>query len=173
MGGNNRKADVHYQERACDFKVGDTVYPVLTGNPHYAGTVVAVWPAIGMVDVAFPYGSTRYPVEELFIGKNSPERIPTHDPVPGGATVSVSGGPCPQRVASKFVKQAVYWAGKNRQYRPTKQELASGKYCCPRCEEAILRNVVYKKEDGKSVKLFCCPECLFLVRRDDIMGLGE
>lgn len=171
--GTNRKADINYQLRARDIKVGDSVYPVLTGNPGYSGKVVAVWPGIGMVDVVFPYGTTRYPVEDLFIGSSSSEMTPDYNPVAGGDTVSVAGGPYPPRVAGMYFKQAVYWAGKNRQYKPTKGELESGEFCCPRCEEANLRKVVYKKEDGKSVKLLCCPGCLFLIRRGDIQGLED
>jgi hypothetical protein len=139
-----------------------------------------------MVDVQFPHGSTRYPVEDLVISPTPNVELSIDvlaDTVPGGAgTVSVSGGPpmrtatpprSPKvgRVLTAYVKRAVYWASVNRKYKPTKEELVSGKLCCPRCEDAYFRKVVYKREDGKSVKLFCCPECLFLLRRDDVLGM--
>lgn len=177
-----------YQARATAFKLGDCVYPLLGGSPTNGGTVIAVWPAIGMVDVQFPHGATRYPVEELEISPTPNPEAATDlefDSVPGGAgTVPVSGGPVrgvagggkpltvsPRNIAAAYVKQAVYWASVNRKYRPTKQELETGELCCPRCEDAILRKVVYKKEGGKRVRLFCCPKCLFLLRRDDVLGM--
>lgn len=139
------------------------------------GTVIALWPAIGMADVAYPHGTTRCPVEDLVVSSEPNPEAATDIAtavVPGGiGTVSVSGGPGNQRVASAFIKKSVYWASRDRKYKPSQEELELGEFCCPRCDEAILRRVVYKREDGKSVKLFCCPECLFLVRRDDIIGL--
>lgn len=197
---------VDYQARSQAFKVGDCVFPQIGGTPANGGTVVAIWPAIGMVDVQFPHGSTRYPVEELVISQTANAEAVldvTLNTVPGGlGTVSVPGGPSgapldrtptrpfytspkpplftpqpiaqaqPQgsRVSTAYLKKAVYWAGSNRQYKPTKAENETGRLCCPRCEDAILRKVVYKREDGKSVRLFCCPECLFLLRRSDVIG---
>jgi len=180
----SRRANyTNYQARASAFKVGDRVFPILGGNPSNGGTVVAVWPAIGMVDIQYPHGVSRAPVEELLIDKGTTlDSAPDiqADSVPGGThTVPVSGGPGPEvydsihRVASSYVKRAVYWAAKNRQYRPTKEEFVTGQLCCPRCDEAYLRKTIYKREDGASIKLFCCPECLFLIRRDDVLGWGE
>ena len=176
-----RKGNVlNYQTRALAFKVGDRVYPLLGGNASLWGTVVAVYPAIGMADVAYPHGTTRAPVEDLVVSteKNPEATIDIATAVvPGGVgTVSVSGGPGmptggAHRVASAYIKQAVYWASKDRQYKPSREELDTNSFCCPRCEESILAPVVYKREDGRSTKLFCCRECLFLIRRNDIMGL--
>ena len=168
---------VDYQARATAFKVGDRVYPILKGNPSNGGTVVAVWPAIGMVDVQYPHGATRVPVEDLLIdtGSSIDGTVDVaYDSVPGGThTVSVPGGPTPNRVASRHV-HSVYWAAKGRQYKPSKTELETGNLCCPRCEDAYLRRTIYKMEDGRRAKLFVCPECLFLIRRDDILGFeGE
>ena len=154
------------------------MYPIFKGNPSNGGTVVAVWPAIGMVDVQYPHGTARAPVEDLLIdrGRSIESEVDIQsDTVPGGThTVPVSGGPQPRasaaRVATKHVKRAVYWAAKGRMYRPSKTELETGNLCCPRCEENFLRRTIYKREDGASTKLFCCPECLFLIRRDDIIG---
>lgn len=174
---------VNYQARASAFKVGDRVYPILKGNPSNGGTVVAVWPAIGMVDVQYPHGTSRAPVEDLLIDRGTTiesEVDVKSDTVPGGThTVPVSGGPGPERgdsahrVASRHIRRAVYWAAPNRQYRPTKEEIVSGNLCCPRCDEAYLRRTVYKREGGSSTKLYVCPECLFLIRRDDIIGFEE
>ena len=183
MKPSRRANYVNYQARASAFKVGDRVYPILKGNPSNGGTVVAVWPAIGMVDVQYPHGTARAPVEDLLIDRGSSiesEVDVRSDTVPGGThTAPVAGGPGPERsdsphrVASRHLKRAVYWAAPNRQYRPTKQELVTGKLCCPRCDESYLRRSTYKMEEGTQVKLFVCPSCLFIVRRDDVAGFGE
>jgi hypothetical protein len=173
----------NFQARAEAFKVRDRVFPVLGGNPSNGGVVVAVWPAIGMVDVQYPYGVSRTPVEDLLIDRGTtldPEPDIQADSIPGGThTVSVPGGPGPEkfdsthRVALQYVKQAVYWAAKGRLYKPTKTEIETGQLCCPRCEDAYLRKTIYMMEGGTRVKMFVCPGCLFLVRRDDIIGFEE
>lgn len=183
MSSSRRATYVNYQARASAFKVGDRVYPILKGNPSNGGTVVAVWPAIGMVDVQYPHGTARAAVEDLLIdrGKSIESEVDVQsDTVPGGThTVPVSGGPGPKRsdsihrVASQYVKRAVYWVARNRQYRPSREELSTGNLCCPRCDEAHLRKTIYKREDGISIRLFCCPQCLFLIRRNDIVGFEE
>lgn len=192
MTTRSRKGDVNYQARALAFHVGDTVFP-LFGKSAVPGVVVSVFPAIGMVDVQFPHGASRYPVEDLILeGTTSPENAlaAVYNSVPGGTgVVPVSGGPpLPKtaastpvlppptppkvsRVAAAYVKKAVYWANVDRKYKPSREELSSGQLCCPRCEDAFLRKTVYKREEGKSVKLFCCPKCLFLLRRDDVIGM--
>jgi hypothetical protein len=184
MSTSRRGTYVNYQARATAFKVGDRVYPILKGNPSNGGTVVAVWPAIGMVDVQYPHGTARAAVEDILIDRGNSiesEVDIRSDTVPGGThTVPVSGGPpleerekSSHRVASRYVKQAIYWAAKGRQYKPSQTELETGNLCCPRCEEAYLRKTIYKREDGASTKLYCCPDCLFLIRRDDILGFEE
>ena len=182
MSLSRRGTYVNYQARASGFKVGDRVYPLLKGNPANGGTVVAVWPAIGMVDVQYPHGETRSPVEDLLIDRRmsiESEVDVQSDTVPGGThTVPVSGGPGPevreasQRVTSSFLKQAVYWAAKNRQYRPSKLEMETGNFCCPRCDENFLRRASYKREGGVSVRLWACPGCLFIIRDCDL-GLDD
>jgi hypothetical protein len=172
----DRSAYVDFQQRASEFGVGDLVYPFMSGNYENSGRVVAVYPAIGMVDVEWPHGSERYPVEEL--GRYEPkDLIPPkaeHDNVPGGAgTVSVPGGPkaaSSLRVAQAFVKKSLYWAAKNRNYRATKAELDTGSYTCPKCKMGCLRPAAYKMRDGAREKLLGCPECMFLVKKCDIMG---
>ena len=197
---NRRATYSDYQARASAFKVGDRVYPILKGNPASGGTVVAVWPAIGMVDVQFPHGNSRYPVEDLVIDSTATKDIENvvdvmADSVPGGAgTVSVPGGPTPllkdrpdplaealknegaftsstSRVATAYVKKALYWTVPDRKYRVSRGELESGNICCPRCDESYLNKVVYKRENGASERLLCCPECLFLIKRADILGM--
>lgn len=55
---------VVYQERSRDFNVGDTV--VFQGGAYTeAGRVTAVHPGIGMLDVEFPSGWERLPVEDV------------------------------------------------------------------------------------------------------------
>lgn len=185
MTTSRRGSYVDYQARATAFHVGDRVYPILKGNSSNGGTVVAVWPAIGMVDVQYPHGATRAPVEDLLIDSGSSIDASVdvaYDSVPGGThTVPVAGGPAlddrevsAHRVASSHLnKMAVYWAAKGRQYRPCKTEMETGKLMCPRCDEAILRKTLYKMEEGARIKLFVCPECLFIVRRDDVLGFEE
>lgn len=179
---NDRKGN--WQARAKAFRVGDRVYPVLGGTNAVGGVVVAVWPAIGMVDVALPYGTSRYPVEELYIdtsGNRLSDADIQTDMVPGGLpTVPVSGGPpAPDpdlagvavgvpRVASAS-KVAIYWIAQDRKFRATREEVAARSLCCPRCDYA-LAPTVYKRENGKSVRLLGCKKCLFLVKPGDVEG---
>ena len=129
---------------------------------------------------------------------------PVTNSVPGGQpTVSVPGGPYPpitdeqrnnadpespqgvpnlpsdrdpstQRVAEAFVKQALYWHQADRQFRASREEIATGHYKCPTCKsrgaDSTLRPAVYKRSGGISEKLLGCPECLFLVKKADIVG---
>ena len=153
-----------------------------------AGRVVAVYPGIGQVDIEFPWGSGRYPVEDVQrvtdVAAKPPD--PQHTTIPGGVgTVSVPGGPEKKaalmihvdRVARAWVKHGLYWASRNRHYRATKAERDAGKYACPKCsaheETGIrpnLRPANYKRMDGQSHRLLGCPECLFLIKREDILG---
>jgi len=169
-------AYVDYQQRASEFKVGDKVKPFQARPTSYAGTVQAVWPAIGMVDVEWPHGSERIPVEELQRLAMSEYATPAvgNDNIPGGrGTVEVPGGPKTaslrvRRVAEAYVKKALYWTTADRRYRATKAELDSNSFLCPRCGEVSLKKAVYRRADGQSERLFGCPECLFLVTRDAI-----
>jgi hypothetical protein len=171
----NRSAFVDYQQRATEFDVGDLVYPFLSGTSDIVGRVVAVWPAIGMVDVEWPHGSQRFPVEELqkhLPGKYDAPDI-DHDTVPGGnGTVSVPGGPLPSstRVAAAWIKKALYWAAPDRHYKASTEEVEKGAFHCPRCKEAELRATSYKRSGGASERLLACPSCLFLIKKCDIIG---
>ena len=74
-----------------------------------------------------------------------------------------------RRVAQKYMKVALYWASKNRQYRATKSECVSGKFLCPKCGHEFLKPTIYKRMEGKSERLMGCSSCLFLIKRSDIM----
>ena len=185
---------VDFQARATAFSPGDRVFTMIGGNPASGGTVVAVWPAIGMVDVQFPHGASRYPVEDLVIDQSDNfENFADFqaDSVPGGTpTVSVPGGPDPlmkderieetedalfrdasvDRIIEAHVKKALYWDSPDRKYRMNRSEMGAGAPTCPRCPGVELRKVIYKREDGRNEKLFCCGDCLFMIRRGDIIG---
>ena len=71
-----------------------------------------------------------------------------------------------EKVAGAFLeKKGLYWHKADRNYRSTKTEQATGKYCCPKkgCT-AALKKAVYKRLGGKSDHLFVCPNCLFMVK---------
>lgn len=172
---NRRSHIVNWQARAAEFSVGDEVFPFMFGDEYGTGRVVQVFPAIGMVDVEYPSGVKRYPVEEL-------QRIttevhpPSTDNVPAGPeTVSVSGGPPPGkqavlRIANAFVKKSLYWASRDRKYRATQMEREAGSYSCPKCRDATLQKAIYKRAEGTSERLLGCPSCLFLIKACDIQG---
>lgn len=170
---NRTSAESHYQQIAAELSVGDLVVPYGQGTEYSAGRIVALWPGIGMAEVQFSHGNRRYPVEDLVRLNDKRQVDPPsgYDSVNGGLpNVPVAGGPVPSRVAHAFVKQALYWAARDRKYRPTRGESGSGSYCCPKCGgDAALRHTTYGREDGKSVRLLACPSCLFLIREDDIL----
>jgi len=177
-------AATRYQELSSEYSVGDTVQ-LLEGSLTDIGRVVAVWPAIGMVDVHLGGDTTRFPVEDLLrLNPEQSDAIPPaveFNEIPGGqGTAPVSGGPITgpsplprvaseHRVAEAFVKKSIYWASRDRQYRATKGEADSGEFGCPRCREASLAPTVYKRREGKSAKLMCCPSCLFTIKREDFL----
>ncbi len=168
---------VDWQQRAKEFAVGDSVFPFPLGNDAVSGRVVAAFPAIGMVDVEYPNGTKRHPVEELQRASDASESVaPQTENVPGGAgTVRVPGGPdvkeaSVKRVSEAFVKKGLYWAAKDRQYRCSASEATTGKYACPKCKVGSLKKAVYKRNEGASERLMGCPECLFLIKRADIIG---
>lgn len=182
----SRTADPNYQALAAQFRVHDLVVPY-GASAEFAGRVVAVFPAIGMVEVQFPHGSKRYAVEDLQrLTEEGHPRGRTDDTVPGGLpTVEVPGGPVaqrvaqhappqvdPTRVAQAFVKQALYWAARDRQYRATNDEMHTGSFTCPKCKKSALRKAIYRRMKGKSERLYGCPSCLFLIERDAILGNG-
>jgi len=177
------EAATRYQELSTEYSVGDVVQ-LLEGSLSDRGRVVQVFPAIGMVDVALGGTTTRFPVEDLLrLNPEEMAEVPAaveHNEVPGGeGTVPVSGGstrgtPIPKhgsvlRVAEAFVKKSIYWASRDRQYRATRGEIESGEYGCPKCKAAALAQTIYKRREGKSASLMCCPSCLFTIKREDFL----
>jgi len=166
--------NTNWQQLAHDFKPGDAVVQLRDGVPQGIARVVAVWPAIGMIDVQYGTSSTRLPVEDVIkVDDTAGGYIPPkaqHAVIPGGVgTVPVSGGPPDQmieRVATAHFKRALYWAAKDRQYRPSKMERESGKYSCPKCGEGM-NKMRYKRRNGCTEKLLGCPSCLFLIKPMD------
>jgi len=146
---------VNYQERANQFTVGDTV-TVYGYRKDFAGRVTGVYPGIGMVDVEFPQGNKRYPVEQLQLFSSNGNVEP---PLTQSGRVAMT-----KRVA-------LYWADKNRQYRMNKNEISSGKAYCPRCgQDHLLSPTNYKMRDGVRERLLGCGNCLFLVKDLDILN---
>lgn len=178
---------VEWQQRASGFSVGDVVVPYFDGaGEMYNGRVVQVFPAIGMVDVEFPHGTKRYPVEELQITAKAGERealMPQTPSVPGGSgVVPVSRGPVSKMARMAHMARevtALYWAGKDRKYRPSQAESDSGRFKCPRCkcpetgDPHYMVRKPYKREKGQSAKMFVCPHCTFMIKELDIIGLNE
>ena len=166
--------NVDYQERAKEFAVGDIVTPFGIWDAQ-GGRVTAVWPAIGMVDVEFSIGNRRYPVEDLQkIDSNGNASPPHTNSVPGGQpTVSVPGGPNESKVAAAYAKKSLYWAGRDRKYRKTTPEMATGCPNCPKCGHGFpLKRAIYKRRDGSSERLMGCPGCMFLIKDADIVNFG-
>lgn len=125
---------VDYQARAKEFKVGLSVYRLLGGTPWSAGTVVAVWPAIGMVDVEWPNGTSRVPVEDLQIKDKDSIDVVTPSPesavVPAGVGTDapVSSGPekdikPDDRVASITNEERIASASKVAELAERKEKL--------------------------------------------------
>jgi len=177
-------AIVDFQQRAREFEIGDLVYPFMSGNRDLMGRVVSVYPAIGMVDVQWPHGPERMPVEDLQRFDSDEYQPPAveNDTVPGGrATVPVSSGvgrtasvpvslASIARVSEAYVKKAIYWAAVDRKYRASSDECESGVFNCPRCEGVAMVRATYKRRDGMSDHLLGCPQCLFLIKRQDLIG---
>jgi len=167
--------NVNYQLRAREFAVGDRVTPYGYLDAQ-AGRVVAVWPAIGMVDVEFSTGPKRFPVEELQrLEDSGVSNPPQTDSTPAGSpTVYVPGtsDTSARRVAHSFIKKALYWSGPDRKYRLTRSEADAKTYYCPKCgDDHALQRAIYKRREGKSERLFGCGNCLFLIKELDIINL--
>lgn len=170
-----KKGYVNFQQRAYDFDVGDAVIPQYDENTS-VGRIVALYPAIGMADVQFSYGQGRYPVEDIEKVAESElgASAPNFEDVPGGAgTVSVPGGPrskraSAERVASDYMKLALYWDQGPRIYRATKAEQEGASYTCPKCRQAPLQLRKYKIKGS----LLVCPNCSFLIKRENVKGSG-
>lgn len=66
-------------------------------------------------------------------------------------------------------KTATYWASQNRQHRATKAEVTAKCPNCPKCGTSM-RKATYKMAEGQRVRLFACPQDLYLIRQNDILG---
>jgi hypothetical protein len=143
----------NYQDMARYYRVGDEVYP-FAGAMNALGVVVAVHPAIGMVDVQFPQGQRRHPIEDLKCS----------------AAVERFQQEMRSKVASAYMKKAIYWADRDRKYRATNVECQDGMYYCPKCKPSRerLQPTVYKRENGRSLRLLGCHNCLFLIKEMDV-----
>ena len=97
---------VDYQQRAFSFERGMRVYPFFGGKPDKAGVVIQTFPAIGMVDVQFPHGVSRYPVEDLVLDTSGDYENVVHqnDSLVMGV-VPVSPGPSAKKVASRYLRR--------------------------------------------------------------------
>jgi len=160
----HKRSTTDYQKRSKDFKVGMKVYFTWAANDSQPGVVAAVYPSIGMVDVEYPNGSQRIPVEELYIDQSGDVAGAVESTVPGGVGVV----PISTRVANRYLKKAIYWRSLNRKYRLCKGENPN-KPTCPKCKSPMGKTV-YKRRDSVSEKLFACPSCLFIIKSSDVEG---
>lgn len=166
-----KRADpTDYQVRAREFHIGDLVYPFLPGKKDLMGRVVAVYPGIGMVDVQWPHGSERKPVEELGIYESESYKAPAISTVLGEKGDIPIKQASIRRVVRAYMKEAVYWAAADRKYRAAQTEIESGQYKCPKCRVGLLMKTAYKRRGGKSEKLLGCPNCMFLIKEQDVIG---
>ncbi len=168
----DRNASVNPQMLARQYSPGDVVAHV--SAPQYGLRVVAVWDGIGMVDVLSAMGQKRIPVEELALagsGATVPPPVEADDST-DVQWCSVSRGQSDrnvQKLASKFLKQGLYWSGVDRRYRPTRTEKSEGVRLCPKCCTPM-RPTRYKRREGVTERLLACPSCLFLIKPCDIEG---
>jgi len=89
------------------FKLGMRAYPFFIGNPTRSGVVVGIFPAIGQVDLKFPHGVTRFPVEELVLDTSGDYKSSL--PLAQKSTQPVSAGlPSKERVASLYLTSKKY-----------------------------------------------------------------
>lgn len=162
---------VDYQARARSFRVGDEVSASFNPN-SMSGVIVALWPAIGMADVQFPYGASRVPVEDMCLVDDArePPGVAKSTTVAGGVgTAFVSAGPSNKRVAHRYVK-ALYWAAPDRKYRVTRKESDGNCHYCPRCPRDVgLTKRLYKMEGGVRDYILTCPKCTFIVHTSDLI----
>lgn len=189
-----KKQSARYDLIADELAVGDAVIP--SGQPvGGVGRVTKIYHGIGMADVQFNGGNRRIPVEELaFVDEGEHSFAPDHDTTAGGETNDAPFGvrsistespheaftpvlndmfyeeALSTKVAQRFVKNALYWAGRDRKYRATKSECGSS-YLCPKCGTEM-KKAIYKRLEGASDRLWGCPSCMFLIKDSDITRWG-
>jgi predicted RNA-binding Zn-ribbon protein involved in translation (DUF1610 family) len=59
---------------------------------------------------------------------------------------------------------ALYHHAPGRQYKPSRREIDSGKFECPRCHVILIR-VTLKAKDP----IFRCPDCAWAINRSDVV----
>lgn len=169
MPTKTKRAFVNYQERAQGFSVGDLVAPFGLAE-SWSGVVSRVFPAIGMVDVEYPDGVKRLPVEDLQNFTNL--RANPKPPYNGDADLY----PVRTRLASAE-KRALYWTAPDRKHQATKGELDTNRFTCPKCKNeeggsvTLVSRNLYRVE-GKDFKILVCPSCTFAIQRSDIVNCG-
>ena len=73
------------------------------------------------------------------------------------------------RIHAHAYRTAAYWVAQNRQYRVTQREVKSRAPSCPKCGTPM-RKTTYKMEEGSRIRLFACPQDLFLIKSTNILG---
>lgn len=169
----DRTAGVDPRQLARQFSRGDVVAHV--SAPQFGLRVVAVWEGIGMVDVLSPAGEKRVAAEELVLAGSGASQPPPVE-LAGSSAVqwyTVSQGQDTSKMASKlaerFLKEGMYWAGVDRQYRRTRAEVDAGAFNCPKCKQGM-RKSRYKRREKVSEALYACHSCGFLIKPCDIKG---
>jgi hypothetical protein len=173
---NTKRAYLDWQKRARSFNPGDLVSFFGTGEAN-AGIVTSVWPGIGMVDVEFPGGNQRIPVESLQnhtqINTLMQNSMQTKDLYP------VSMARIAGIVSQEYLREktALYWVAPDRKHKATRSELESGKYTCPQCKTeegdcVPLRKKILQRDKGTNFHILVCPACTFAIQEQDIVNCG-
>ncbi len=81
----------------------------------------------------------------------------------------VASGLAELRIQQAATKTAAYWAAQNRKFRVTQQELQNMTPSCPKCGTPM-RKTTYKMHKGTCIRLFACPNDLYLLKRDDLLA---
>ena len=225
---------IDYWKLVKDFAPGDAVQrfaPGVSGGlSPFLGRVTAVHKGTGFVDVQWPSGNERVPVEDLVrVNPDFAKYLPpslNFSWYPGFDVKQASGTPWRTDVfhpdfyiaaanqwlhgvdevtaydelwhkyGSRYddellraevaklyafgrnsatlrlrthMKTSAYWVAQNRQYRVTSEELRAMKPSCPKCG-TLMRKTTYKMTRGVRERLFACPKCLFLIKRENLLS---
>ena len=147
---------------------GDYVYVLEAGGKPAWARILRVWPSLGVADVRWEpgVGEAQVPFEMMKVIEHGPApEVGLSYPITGRLAALAHKAERIERISSRV---ALYWAGPNRQYRMTRAERETGVPSCPKCCGGM-RKTTYKMEEGARHALWCCPSCLFLVRRDDVI----
>lgn len=72
------------------------------------------------------------------------------------------------KVREFVVRTALYWWDLERTFRPSRMEMESGSYTCPKCRESMVQQI-YKFKG----KLLRCPGCHWSIRFSDLWEEGR